>query len=151
MPYDFDYSGLVDAPYAVPPEGFGIRTVSVRGVYQGYCRHNAQALAAAADFRARRPAIEALFGQIPGMSERTRAKALAYLAGFFEQIATDETVQAKVLKTCLRLGGGRCGRLPAAIGATGVAGGMADRDRPCSASCPARSPYSVAHSSRKHS
>ena len=100
LPYDFDYSGLVDAPYAIPPEGFGIRTVRSR-VYQGYCRHNAQALAAAADFRARRPAIEALYGQIPGLSERTRAKALAYLAGFYEQIATDQTMQAKVLKSCI--------------------------------------------------
>jgi hypothetical protein len=100
LPYDFDYSGLVDAPYALPPEGFGIRTVKSR-VYQGYCRHNAQAFAAAADFRAKRPAIEALYSQIPGMSERTRAKALAYLAAFYEQIATDQTMQAKVLKNCI--------------------------------------------------
>jgi hypothetical protein len=100
LPYDFDYSGLVDAPYAVPPEGFPVKNVKSRH-YQGYCRFNAQALAAAAEFRARRPAIEALYGQIPGLSDRTRAKALAFLAGFYQQIATDETAKAKILKNCV--------------------------------------------------
>ena len=99
LPYDFDYSGLVDAPYAVPPDGFNIMSVKNR-VYQGYCRHSAEALAAAADIRARRPAIEALFGQVPGMSDKTRAKALAYLGGFFSDIATDDTVRAKLLRSC---------------------------------------------------
>lgn len=99
MPYDFDYSGLVDAPYAVPPDGFSISDVKSR-VYQGYCAHNAEASAAAADLRARRPAIEAMFGQIPGMSDRTRGKAIAYLAGFFQQIATDDVFRSKILKNC---------------------------------------------------
>jgi hypothetical protein len=99
FPYDFDYSGLVGAPYAVPPEGFGITSVRSR-VYQGYCAHNAEAVSVAAEFRARRPAIEALFSQIPGMSEKTRSRALAYLSGFYEQIATDELLRSKVLKNC---------------------------------------------------
>lgn len=100
LPYDFDYSGLVDAPYALPPEGFSINSVRSR-VYQGYCRFNNEALAAAAEFRARRPAIEAVFGQVPGMSGGTRTKALSYLGGFFDQIATDETVKTKILKKCV--------------------------------------------------
>jgi len=100
LPYDFDYSGLVDAPYAIPPEGFSITSVKSR-VYQGFCRHNGNALAAAAEFRARRPAIEAMFGQVPGMTAGTRTKALSYLGGFFDQIATDETVRSKILKNCV--------------------------------------------------
>jgi hypothetical protein len=30
VPYDFDYSGFVDAPYAVPPEGISVSSVKVR-------------------------------------------------------------------------------------------------------------------------
>jgi hypothetical protein len=99
LPYDFDYSGLVDAPYALPPDGFDINSVRTRA-YNGYCRHNAEVLAAAADFRARRPAIEAVFSQVPGMSDRTRSKAIGYLGGFFSEIATDEAVRSKILKGC---------------------------------------------------
>jgi hypothetical protein len=95
VPYDFDYSGLVDAPYAVPPDGFPIKNVKSR-YYQGYCRLNGEAIAAAAEFRAKRPQIEAVFGQVPGLSERTRAKALAYLADFYSDIATDQSINQKV-------------------------------------------------------
>lgn len=98
--YDFDYSGLVDAPYAVPPDGIKVRNVRQRA-YRGYCRHNASALAAAADMRARRSQLEAVYSQIPGLEERTRRKALAYLATFFDEIATDESVRANLLKDCL--------------------------------------------------
>jgi hypothetical protein len=98
--YDFDYSGLVDAPYAVPPEGINVDSVRER-LYRGYCIHNQGALAAAAELRARRPAIEALYGQIPGMTTSTQRKALAFLGRFFEQIATDEIVRTKILKDCL--------------------------------------------------
>ena len=98
--YDFDYSGLVDAPYAVPPAQIRVRSVRQR-FYQGYCRHNPQVVAAAAEMRARRPALEAVYSQIPGLDERTRRKALSYLAGFFQEIATDQAVRANLLKDCL--------------------------------------------------
>ncbi len=98
--YDFDYSGMVDAPYAIPPKGIKVRTVRQRA-YRGYCRHNAQALAAAADMRAKRNAIEAVFSQVSGLEERTRSKALAYLGTFFAEIATDEAVRTNLLKDCI--------------------------------------------------
>ena len=98
--YDFDYSGMVDRPYAIPPEGIKVRSVRERA-YRGYCRHNQQVLAAAADFRAKRGAIEAVFGQVPGMAERTKSKALAYLGTFYEDIATDDAVRTNLLKDCL--------------------------------------------------
>jgi len=98
--YDFDYSGMVDAPYALPPEQIPVRSVRIR-YYQGYCRHNQQALAAAAELRSRRGAIEAAFAQIPGLEERTKAKAINYLGGFFADIATDDSVRSKILKKCL--------------------------------------------------
>lgn len=100
MPYDFDYSGLVDAPYAVPPAQFQIRGVRKR-VYRGYCRHNGEALAAAADLRGKRPEIEAMLGQIPGLEDRSRRKALSYLNTFFADIATDDLVRERLLKECV--------------------------------------------------
>ena len=98
--YDFDYSGMVDAPYAVPPDQIRVRSVRTR-FYQGYCRHNPQALAAAAEFRAKRASIEAIFAQIPGLEQKTRGKALGFLNGFFADIATDQSATAKILKNCL--------------------------------------------------
>ena len=98
VPYDFDYSGLVDAPYAVPPDG-SARSVRRRD-YQGYCRHNVEARAAAADFRAKRAAMLAEVAAVPGLDARSRRKATAYLEQFFADIATDRDVD-KVLGGCI--------------------------------------------------
>ena len=98
--YDFDYSGLVDAPYAIPPAQVKVRSVRQRH-YMGYCRHNNAALAAAAEFRAKRPALEGVYSQIPGLEERTRRKALSYLAAFYAEIANDAAVRANLLKDCM--------------------------------------------------
>jgi len=100
VPYDFDYSGLVDAPYAAPPEGINVSSVKVRR-YRGFCRHNAEALKAAADIRAQQPAMLAVFAQIPQMAESTRRKATAFLTKSFSDIATDAAVTKNLLATCV--------------------------------------------------
>jgi hypothetical protein len=67
----------------------------------GYCRHNTALLAAAADFRAKRPALEAVYSQVPGLSEGTKRKALSYLGSFFDDIANDAAVRSNLIKDCL--------------------------------------------------
>jgi len=41
-----------------------------------------------------------MFAQLP-LAERPRAKALSYLAAFYNDIATDDSVRAKVLNKCI--------------------------------------------------
>ncbi len=103
VPYDFDFSGLVSAPYAMPPEELRINSVRQR-FYRGYCNHNPQVGAAAAQIRAARPAILSAIAQVPGLEERTRARATSYLDGFFGEIATDASVSSKIMGHCV-LGG----------------------------------------------
>jgi hypothetical protein len=100
IPYDFDFSGLVDAPYATVPEQLRINSVRDR-FYRGYCVHNSDVAAAAAQMRAQKPAILSVLNQVPGLEDRTRIKATSYLEGFFTQIGTDADVNEHVLKRCL--------------------------------------------------
>ena len=99
--YDFDFTGFVDAPYAAPPEGLSASSVRDR-VYRGYCIHNAQAVAVAADFRAKRGAMMAALDSVPQLEERTKRKATAFLDGFYRNIATDAELQRRVLNGCIR-------------------------------------------------
>lgn len=101
VPYDFDYSGLVDAPYAVPPERIQVPSVRTRR-YRGYCIHNDEARAAAAEARAARGALEAVVGAIPQLSARNRQRASAYLASFFEDVSGPDAVASNLLRTCIR-------------------------------------------------
>ena len=100
VPYDFDASGLVNAPYAVPAEV--LRTSSVRDrVYRGYCAHNAQVRAAAAEFRAKQGQLIGVLSTIPGLEDRRRTSSAAYLEAFFRDIGTDEDLARRVLKNCI--------------------------------------------------
>jgi hypothetical protein len=99
IPYDFDFSGLVGAPYATPPDALHISDVRERR-YRGYCSHNVDALAAARQMRALRPQIVGVLGQVPGLEATTRVRATRFLDGFFAQIATDDGA-AKLLNSCL--------------------------------------------------
>ncbi|HVE00473.1 MAG TPA: hypothetical protein VNB78_02110 [Sphingomicrobium sp.] len=100
IPYDFDFSGFVSAPYATPPDVLHIDNVRQR-VYRGYCIHNAQAAVVAAQMRAARPQMMAMIAETPGLIDKTRARAAAFVDQFFALIATDADTQSKVLKRCL--------------------------------------------------
>ena len=100
IPYDFDSSGFVNAPYAAPAEQLGLSSVRDRQ-YRGYCMHNAQALDAAAEFRAKKPQVMAAVASVPELDEGRQRGAAAYIEGFFREIATDEDVRKRVLKTCI--------------------------------------------------
>jgi hypothetical protein len=95
VPYDFDFSGLVDAPYADPPEGIPVATVRQR-TYRGYCAHMAQAAAIAAQLSPRRAEFTGLFATIPGLDPREQAKAANFISGFFDDLGS-----GRVLKACV--------------------------------------------------
>ncbi len=99
VPYDFDFSGLVDAPYATAPDILPISSVRQRH-YRGYCSLGGHAPALAAEFRSRRAELLAVLGQVPQLEERRRQRAAAYLEGFFRDIATDDGVR-RLLRTCI--------------------------------------------------
>jgi hypothetical protein len=100
VPYDFDFSGLVDAPYAVPPNTMqDLANVRVRR-YRGYCAHNAQARATIAAIAPRRAEFQAALSGVSGLDAGSRRKAAAYLDGFFEEAASPEKV-SRLLKTCV--------------------------------------------------
>lgn len=98
-PYDFDFSGMVDAPYATPPENIKVANVRIRK-FRGYCRYNDQAAGVAAEFIAQKAAILGVLDQTPELDDNRRKKAGAYLAGFFDQIGDPQEL-AKLLKGCL--------------------------------------------------
>ncbi len=99
VPYDFDFAGLVDAPYATSPAAIPLPNVRIRR-YRGYCRFNTEASAAFAELVARRAALTGVLDTIPQLEPRTRAKASGYLAAGFDTVATPAGV-AKLLSGCV--------------------------------------------------
>lgn len=101
VPYDFDYSGFVSAPYAVPPEGSPVRDVRQR-YYRGLCRFNEHAPAAAEHFRSRRDRLYAVIDGETRLTDGRRRQAREYIQSFFEILDNPQRFQRLVLDNCRR-------------------------------------------------
>jgi hypothetical protein len=98
IPYDFDLSGLVNAPYAIPARGLMIKSVTDR-LYRGPCRRQEQVDPYIANFVAKRDAIRALPDTIPGMTRTTRDEVKSFIDGFYGSIRSTKDVRG-LFVTC---------------------------------------------------
>ncbi|MBL8550353.1 MAG: hypothetical protein JNJ73_10230 [Hyphomonadaceae bacterium] len=101
VPYDFDFSGFVDAPYAVPPSQVRVQSVRTR-FFRGRCRHRDELLAAAAPFRTHRAAMLALLDSAPDMNAAARLRARSYLDEFFALLDDPARFDAELVRRCIR-------------------------------------------------
>ena len=99
--YDFDYSGAVDADYAVPAPQLELRDVRQRR-YRGYCVGDEQIAAVIALFNDRRPAITALYEDEVGrlLKSRTVEHTLRYFDEFYRTINDPRTARSQLFDRC---------------------------------------------------
>jgi len=100
VPYDFDQSGFVDAPYAVPNENFRIRNVRQR-LYRGRCVNNEHVAASLRRFRDRRNSIYALVAEQVGLQSRVRKNLVRYIDDFYDLIDDPKDVERRIIKRCI--------------------------------------------------
>jgi len=101
--YDFDFSGLINAHYAGTDPTLPIKSVRTR-LFRGWCAHEAAYPAVYDTFRAKRPAIEALYADTIGklMTPGTVKSALGYIAEFYQDIRTPESARKALLGDCVK-------------------------------------------------
>ena len=99
VPYDFDLSGLVNAPYATPDRKLGLRTVVDR-MYRGPCRSTDEMDAAAQPFRAKRAEMMALVDAVPDLDAALRREVKNYLEGFFRTIDKPASIKKQFVDGC---------------------------------------------------
>jgi len=85
IPYDFDFSGLVNTRYAVPDSTLNIPNVTVR-LYRGDCRTQDELLPIFSQFATQRDPIYALYKGQPGLDERSAKDAVSYLKEFYDVV-----------------------------------------------------------------
>jgi len=100
VPFDFDQTGLVNPPYAAPPDpSLDIRRVTDRR-YRGLCEHNRELPAAINLFNEKRPELEDLFSRDELPYPKDRERALKYISGFFKTINDPQKVEKNLLSDC---------------------------------------------------
>lgn len=99
VPYDFDYSGLVNAYYAVPGEQLGIQSVTER-YYLGACRED-QAYLEAMDYLAEhRQEILDLVQEFPLITSKVRKEMIGYLESYFIASERPNFIKFNLKSTC---------------------------------------------------
>ncbi|MDA1075429.1 MAG: hypothetical protein O3A63_11810 [Proteobacteria bacterium] len=99
VPYDFDVTGFVNPPGALPAEALGLRRVTQR-LYRGFCQDDATLQTVTGVFQAKQAQINALIAQLPGLGKKRRRSAAAYVEDFYEIINDPRELQNRIIDKC---------------------------------------------------
>jgi hypothetical protein len=99
VPYDFDYSGLVDAHYATPAEALGLESVRQRR-YLGLCRTEEEYLNAFREFMDHKTDFYKVINDFPYLNEKSKMSMIRYLDEFYLTIDKRNTIINKFLDEC---------------------------------------------------
>lgn len=99
IPYDFDSSGLVNAHYALPPTGLGVRNIRQR-LYRGFCFANDTLAGTVELFEQKMPEIMALFRDNPHLDDSHRERAIEYVEDFYAVINDPKRFAKEITGKC---------------------------------------------------
>jgi hypothetical protein len=101
IPYDLDYSGIINARYAKPDKTLRIRSVRDR-LYRGYCRPAADFDQAFVRFNSQRAAIYDLFRNQAGLEPDRLERAIEELDEFYEIVNDESKFEREIMNRCRR-------------------------------------------------
>ncbi len=99
VPYDFDYTGLVNASYAIPGENLGITSVTER-YYLGPCRKNEAFMVATEHINQYREDILQMVNDFEYLDEKHQKSVIKYLEDYFADAGTDYMLKNSLQRTC---------------------------------------------------
>jgi hypothetical protein len=99
IPFDFDYSGLVSAPYAAHHESIKLSSVEVR-YYQGWCEPIADVEAQIKYFLEKKEEIMALPKTIEGLDAKSLEHVQSYLEDFYAILENPKKLENQVIRHC---------------------------------------------------
>jgi hypothetical protein len=110
VPYDFDFSGIIDTRYANPAESLDIRSVRDR-LFRGLCpedlnRTSEDYEAVYEEFRQKREELYDLWRNLEGMEEDRVERTLDYLDDFYEILDDPRQIQTRMINRCRPIRGG---------------------------------------------
>ncbi len=98
-PYDFDYTGMVNAEYAIPAPVLGIESVRER-LYWGKCLPEAPVRKAVQQFLEKKDAIYDLYENFDLFTPATKKECLNYLDSFYKIISDEKRWKNIFMKQC---------------------------------------------------
>lgn len=99
VPYDFDYSGFVDAAYAIPYEPLGLKSVRER-CYVGICRTEEEFLSALKEFTDKKEEFYKVINDFTLLDNKEKAKMIGYLDSFYSEFDKRNSIVSSFMSRC---------------------------------------------------
>jgi len=99
VPYDFDFSGIVNAKYAAPGEQFKLDSVKER-VYRGLCKNNELLHGTIGRFQAQEQTIRQIISELEGFTNGTRRSTQRYIDSFYKDVSSPDLIERNFIKEC---------------------------------------------------
>jgi hypothetical protein len=100
VPYDFDYAGLVNAPYAVPSENLDIRNVTDR-YYMGYPRAMEELQSILEVFKEKKETIFLTINSFPFITDRVKKEMIRFLDQFYDIAESKGSIKSAFIDKAL--------------------------------------------------
>jgi hypothetical protein len=100
LPYDFDFSGLVDTPYAAANPRFHLKDVRKR-LFRGQCSNNDLLPDTFRYFLEKKEAMYAIVDELDMFSVRSRRSVISYLDSFYDDITRPKTIDRRFIDKCI--------------------------------------------------
>ena len=98
--YDFDYSGLVNASYAVPADQFNLNSVRDRR-YIGICRSEETFINALQEFADKKEEFYRVINEFQYLSPSQKKQMISYLDGFYKGFDKRNSIVSALLNDCI--------------------------------------------------
>lgn len=100
IPYDFDITGMVNAPYATPNPRFKLRSVRERR-YRGRCAFNAHLPESLQAFRDKKEALYALVENEAVLTKSSKNGMRKFLRSFYKVIDNPKSLDRRIVTACV--------------------------------------------------
>jgi len=92
VPYDFDLTGLVNAPYGFPDEATGLKSNRDRK-YTGICRSREEFVRALEEFKNLKESFYSVINDFPLLEQRSKKDITDFLDQFFNQLDNQKDME----------------------------------------------------------
>ena len=101
VPFDFDFSGIVNTDYAAPFHTLNLDSVRERK-YLGMCRDKGTFLQVLSEFNSKKSEFYRVISEFRHLDERSKDDMIYYLDTFYDDLIKPEALARTLLRECIR-------------------------------------------------
>lgn len=98
VPYDFDYSGIINTPYALPPEALNLPDVRTR-LFRGFCRSDRYEKTIEF-YKSKKDDIYQVVNSASFLNNKSKNSMNKFITSFYDNLESEKYIDKKIVRAC---------------------------------------------------